>query len=462
MNDTRTEKDVMGTVEVPANALWGAQTQRSLNNFKIGEILMPKEIIYGLAVTKKAAAFANCDLNVLSPEKKELITCVCDEILDGKLDDSFPLIVWQTGSGTQTNMNINEVISNRAEQLRGGKLTDNPKFISPNDDVNKSQSTNDVFPTAMRIATYSLVVDKLIPALEALQNSFEQKAIEFHPVIKTGRTHLMDATPIRLGDEFHTFASQIGFGVAALKNSLFHLTQLPIGGTAVGTGLNTPPNYASTAVYYINRFTKQSFSAAENKFEAMASHDAFVETSNALKQLAVSITKIANDIRLLSSGPRSGLAEIHIPQNEPGSSIMPGKVNPTQCEAITMICAQLIGNDATIAFSAMQGHLQLNTFMPVIAYNIILSVKLLSEACDSFRQRCIDGIEANMENISKHLNNSLMLVTALNPYIGYYNAAKIAQHAHSNNITLKQAALELNLVSEQDFDAWVNPEQMTN
>jgi fumarate hydratase class II len=458
--NTRKEKDTMGNVDVPADACWGAQTQRSLNNFKIGDILIPKEIIYGLAITKKAAAFANCELKVLALEKKELIACVCDEILEGKLDDAFPLIVWQTGSGTQTNMNINEVISNRAEQIHGGQLTDNPKFISPNDDVNKSQSTNDVFPTAMRIATYLLVVDTLIPALAALQNSFEQKATAFHSVIKIGRTHLMDATPVRLGDEFLTFASQIGFGMMSLKNSLFHLAQLPIGGTAVGTGLNTPPNYAQTAVDYINQFTKHSFYAAKNKSEAMASHDAFVETSNALKQLAISITKIANDIRLLASGPRSGLAEINIPQKEPGSSIMPGKVNPTQCEAITMVCAQVIGNDTTIGFAAMQGHLQLNTFMPVIAYNIILSIKLLSDACNSFKEHCIDGITANTENITRHLNNSLMLVTALNPHIGYYNAAKIAQHAHTNNISLKQAAIELNLVSEKDFDTWVNPEQM--
>ena len=458
--NTRTENDTMGAVEVPAEAYWGAQTQRSLNNFKIGDMLIPKEIIHALALAKKAAAFANCELNVLQTEKKELIAQVCDEIISGKLDDAFPLIVWQTGSGTQTNMNINEVIANRAEVIRGGKLTDYPKFISPNDDVNKSQSTNDIFPTAMRIAAYLLIVNKLTPALEALQNSFEQKAQTFHHIIKIGRTHLMDATPMRLGDEFSTFASQIRFGVIALKNSLLHLAQLPIGGTAVGTGLNTPENYAQTAVNHINSFTKQTFFAAENKSEAMASHDAFVETSNALKQLAISITKIANDIRLLASGPRSGLAEINLPQNEPGSSIMPGKVNPTQCEAITMVAAQVVGNDTVISFSAMQGHLQLNAFMPVIAYNIILSIKLLADACSSFRTHCIDEITANQENINKHLNNSLMLVTALNPHIGYYNAAKIAQHAHTNNITLKEAAIELQLVSEQDFDHWVKPENM--
>ncbi|MDR1182075.1 MAG: class II fumarate hydratase [Bacteroidales bacterium] len=456
----RIEKDTMGDVEVPAHVYWGAQTQRSLNNFKIGELQIPKEIIHSLAIVKKAAAFANCELNVLASDKKELIAQVCDEIIEGKLDDSFPLIVWQTGSGTQTNMNVNEVISNRAELINGGKLTDDPKFISPNDDVNKSQSTNDVFPTAMRIAAYLLIVDKILPALEALQYSFEQKASAFHAIIKIGRTHLMDATPMRLGDEFLTFASQIKFGNSALKNSLFHLSQLPIGGTAVGTGLNTPPNYTKTVVHYINLFTQQTFYAAENKFEAMASHDAFVETSNALKQLAISITKIANDIRLSGSGPRSGLAEINIPQNEPGSSIMPGKVNPTQCEAMTMVCAQVIGNDATIGFAALQGHFQLNTFMPVIAYNIVMSIKLLTEACDSFRIHCIEGITPNEENIAKHLNNSLMLVTALNPHIGYYNAAKIAQHAYTRNITLKEAALELKLVSEKDFDTWVKPEEM--
>jgi len=458
--NTRKENDTMGTVEVPADAYWGAQTQRSLNNFKIGDIRIPKEIIQALAAAKKAAAFANCELNVLSAEKKELIAQVCDEIINGKLDDSFPLIVWQTGSGTQTNMNVNEVIANRAEVIRGGKLTNNPKFISPNDDVNKSQSTNDIFPTAMRIAAYLLIVNKLIPALEALNNSFEQKSKEFHPVIKIGRTHLMDATPIRLGDEFSTFASQICFGISALKNSLLHLSQLPIGGTAVGTGLNTPVNYAQTAVQYINTFTEQTFFAAKNKSEAMASHDAFVETSNALKQLAISITKIANDIRLLASGPRCGLAEINLPQNEPGSSIMPGKVNPTQCEAITMVCAQVVGNDTTISFSAMQGHLQLNTFMPVIGYNIILSINLLADACDSFRTHCVDGITANYEYINTHLHSSLMLVTALNPHIGYHNAAKIAQHAYANNITLKEAAAALQLVSEKDFEQWVKPENM--
>jgi fumarate hydratase class II len=458
--NTREEKDTMGIVQVPANAYWGAQTQRSLDNFKIGDIKIPIEIIYALAITKKAAAYTNCNLRVLSTEKKNIISQVCDEIITGKLDDSFPLIIWQTGSGTQTNMNINEVISNRAEILRGGNLESKQRFISANDDVNKSQSTNDIFPTAMRIAFHQVIVNKTIPSLVALKESFEAKSLLFKEIIKIGRTHLMDATPLRLGDEFSAFASQLDFGIKALANTLSHLSQLPIGGTAVGTGLNTPKSYDKLAVEYINTFTEETFYAAENKFEAMASHDAFVEASGALKQLAISLTKIANDIRILASGPRSGLGELNLPQNEPGSSIMPGKVNPTQCEALTMVCAQVVGNDTTISFSAMQGHLQLNVFMPVIAYNSILSAKLLAEACDSFRLNCVDGITANELEINKHLNNSLMLVTALNPHIGYYNAAKIAQHAFKNNLTLKQAALELDLVSAEDFDKWVNPKEM--
>ena len=456
----RQEKDTMGIVDVPSDVYWGAQTQRSLNNFKIGDIKMPVEIIHALALAKKAAAYANCDLGVLSSEKKDAISQVCDEIIAGKLDDSFPLIVWQTGSGTQTNMNINEVVANRAEVLRGGNLSSEQKIISPNDDVNKSQSTNDMFPTAMRIAVCQIINNKTIPSLLALKESLEAKAILFKEIIKIGRTHLMDATPLRLGDEFSVWAAQLDFGIKSLKNTLNHLSQLPIGGTAVGTGLNTPKGYDKRAVDYINTFTNETFHTAENKFEAMASHDAFVETSGAMKQLAVSLTKIANDIRLLASGSRCGLGELILPQNEPGSSIMPGKVNPTQCEAMTMVCAQIVGNDATISFSAMQGHLQLNAFMPVIAYNSILSAKLLTDACDSFRLNCVDGILANQEEINNHLHNSLMLVTALNPYIGYYNAAKIAQHAYKNNQTLKQAALELGLVSEEDFDTWVDPKEM--
>ena len=456
----RQEKDTMGIVEVPSDVYWGAQTQRSLNNFKIGNIKMPIEIIHALAIAKKAAANANCDLGVLSSEKKDAISQVCDEIMAGQLDDAFPLIVWQTGSGTQTNMNINEVVANRAEILRGGNLENEQKFISPNDDVNKSQSTNDMFPTAMRIAVYQILTKETILSLTALKESLEAKATLFKEIIKIGRTHLMDATPLRLGDEFSAFASQLNFGINSLKNTLNHLSQLPIGGTAVGTGLNTPKGYDKKAVDYINIYTKDTFIATENKFEAMSSHDAFVETSGALKQLAISLTKIANDIRLLASGSRCGLGELILPQNEPGSSIMPGKVNPTQCEALTMVCAQIVGNDTTISFAAMQGHLQLNVFMPVIAYNSILSAKLLAEACDSFRLNCVDGIVANQEEIDKHLQNSLMLVTALNPHIGYYNAAKIAQHAYKNNQTLKQAAIELGLVSEKDFDIWVNPKEM--
>ncbi|MCL2130941.1 MAG: class II fumarate hydratase [Lentimicrobiaceae bacterium] len=458
--NTRIEQDTMGKIAVPADAYWGAQTQRSKDNFKIGSILMPIEIVSSLALAKKAAAFANCRLGVLSEEKRDLIVQVCEEIMSGKLDGEFPLIVWQTGSGTQTNMNVNEVIANRAEVLRGGGLTAEKKFISPNDDVNKSQSTNDMFPTAMRIALYQKIVNQTIPALESLRDGLQKKAASFHNIIKIGRTHLMDATPLRLGDEFSAFAAQLQFGTAALKNALPHLAQLPIGGTAVGTGLNAPKGYDKLAVEYINEFTGQPFFAAENKFEAMASHDAFVEVSGAMKQIAVSLTKIANDIRLLASGQRCGLGEISLPQNEPGSSIMPGKVNPTQCEAVTMVCSQVLGNDAAISFAAMQGHLQLNVFMPVIAYNSLLSASLLADSCRSFLENCVQEITANEAVIAKHLENSLMLVTALNPHIGYYNAAKIAQYAHNQNYTLKQAALELNFVTEEDFDKWVKPEEM--
>ena len=457
---TRIEKDTMGTVNVPAEAYWGAQTQRSMDNFKIGTLPMPMEIIHSLALAKKAAAFANCHLHALSEEKRDLIARVCDEIMEGKLDKEFPLIVWQTGSGTQTNMNVNEVIANRAEVLSGGSLTAEKRFISPNDDVNKSQSTNDMFPTAMRIALYQTIENQTIPALKSLQNELQEKAALFQDIIKIGRTHLMDATPLRLGDEFSAFAAQLQFGLTALKNTLPHLAQLPTGGTAVGTGLNTPKGYDKLVVKYINEFAGQTFFAAENKFEAMASHDAFVETSGAMKQLAVSLTKIANDIRLLASGPRSGLGEISLPQNEPGSSIMPGKVNPTQCEALTMVCSQVVGNDTAICFAAMQGHLQLNVFMPVIAYNSLLSASLLADACLSFCKNCVQGIAANEAVIAKHLENSLMLVTALNPHIGYYNAAKIAQYAHHQNCTLKQAAIALYLVSEADFDKWVNSKEM--
>lgn len=456
----RIEKDTMGNVEVDDNVFWGAQTQRSLNNFRIGNIRMPQQMIMALAVVKKSAAYANAQLGVLPDGKKELIARVCDEIIQGKCFDDFPLLVWQTGSGTQTNMNVNEVIANHAEILNGGNLNNTIKYISANDDVNKSQSTNDVFPTAMRIAFYKMIVEQTIPALEQLKTTFAQKKQAFANIIKIGRTHLMDATPLRLGDEFSAYESQLDFGIKALKNSLVHLQQLPIGGTAVGTGLNTPKGYDKLVVDYINQFTGHQFYAASNKYEGMATHDAFVETSSALKQIAISLTKIANDIRLLSSGPRCGLGELNIPQNEPGSSIMPGKVNPTQCEAMTMVSAQIVGNDTTIAFAAMQGHLQLNVFMPVIAYNALQSAELLAECCLSFNKNCIEGIEANTENIEKHLQESLMLVTALNPHIGYYNAAKIAQYAFANKLTLKEAALKLNLLTAEEFDEWVQPEKM--
>lgn len=456
----RIEKDTMGEVAVADNVYWGAQTQRSINNFQIGNITMPQPIIQALAIIKKAAATANAELGVLPTEKQQLIAQVCNEILAGQLSDSFPLLVWQTGSGTQTNMNINEVIANRAEVLRGGKLSCEKKFISANDDVNKSQSTNDVFPTAMRIALYKELIENTLPNLKSLSLAFSKKKQEFADIIKIGRTHLMDATPLRLGDEFETFECQINFGIKALENSLEHLKILPIGGTAVGTGLNTPQGYDKLTTSHINTITGYDFVAANNKFEAMASHDAFVECSSAMKQIAISLTKIANDIRLLASGPRCGFGEINLPQNEPGSSIMPGKVNPTQCEAATMVCAQIIGNDTTIGIAGMQGHLQLNVFMPVIAYNSLQSAELLAEICKNFTTKCINGITANTSNINQHLNNSLMLVTALNPHIGYYNAAKIAQHAFNNNLSLKQAAIELQLLTEEDFDNWVRPEKM--
>ena len=450
----------MGIVEVPQDKYWGAQTQRSFMNFKIGNILIPKEIIHMLAMVKKAAAHANCELNVLSEEKRTLIAQVCDEIIKGELEEHFPLVVWQTGSGTQTNMNVNEVIANRAEVIRGGSLDTPSRFISPNDDVNKSQSTNDVFPTAMRMATYILLIEETLPALEALEAAFTSKAVDFKNIVKIGRTHLMDATPLSPGSEFSAFAVQLHFGIQALQNTFFHLTQLPVGGTAVGTGLNTPKGYDSLCVDYINRFSGKTFMPAENKYEAMASHDAFVETSGALKQIVVSLTKIANDIRLLASGPRSGIGEINLPQNEPGSSIMPGKVNSTQCEAVTMVSAQIIGNDAAITVAGMQGHLQLNVFMPMIAYNIVTSARLLADVCQSFRKNCVEGITPNLTNIEKNLHNSLMLVTALNTHIGYYNAAKIAQHAYAQNITLEEAAVELNLLTKEQFQEWVKPEEM--
>lgn len=456
---TRIEKDTMGEVAVPDDKYWGAQTQRSYQNFKIGDIRMPMEVIRNLAVIKKAAAYANARLGVLPEEKRDAIAQVCDEITAGRLDEQFPLVVWQTGSGTQTNMNVNEVIANRAEVLRGRTLGEGT-FLSPNDDVNKSQSTNDVFPSAMRMAVAIHLSDQTIPALRSLQHSLEAKAESFRSIIKIGRTHMQDATPLRLGSEFSAYAAQVAYGTDALERSLPHLMELPIGGTAVGTGLNTPDAYDVCCVDYIRQFTGKDFRPAANKYEAMSSHDALVETSAAMKQLAVSLTKIANDIRLSASGPRCGIGEIVLPQNEPGSSIMPGKVNPTQCEALCMVCAQLMGCDATVSVSGMQGHWQLNVFMPVIAYNVLLEAQLLADACRSFEIHCVSGITANEQRIRENLDHSLMLVTALNPHIGYHHAAEIARYAYSHDLSLEDAALELGLVSKEDFEAWVKPENM--
>ena len=456
----RTEHDSMGNVNVSEEFYWGAQTQRSLENFKIGRELMPQNLIKALALVKKAAAKANFECGVLSAEKQNLILEVCDEILENKLNLHFPLVVWQTGSGTQTNMNLNEVIANRAEEILTGKTDSDKRFMTPNDDVNKSQSTNDVFPTAMRIAAVSYVMAHTLPALETLQKELALKSQEFHAIIKVGRTHLMDATPLRLGQEFSAFEAQLGYGIQALKRALVHLKELPLGGTAVGTGLNAPKDYAEKAVRHICAWTGIDFKICPNRFEAMASHDAFVELSGALKQIAVSLMKTANDIRLLGSGPRAGFNELILPSNEPGSSIMPGKVNPTQCEALTMVCCQIIGNDTAITLGGMQGHLQLNAFMPLIARNILHSVEILADAAKSFNENCLRELQANTSQIEYYLEHSLMSVTALNPHIGYHQAAQIAQHAHRNNITLKQAALELNLVCEEDFDRWVNPALM--
>lgn len=455
----RIEKDSMGEIAVPHDKYWGAQTQRSFQNFEIGDIRMPLELIRTLALVKKAAAYANAELGVLPDEKKQLIAQVCDEIIDGKLDDQFPLVVWQTGSGTQTNMNLNEVIAHRAEEIKSGSLRADT-FISPNDDVNKSQSTNDVFPTAMRMAVAIHLLDKTIPALSFLQQELEKKAAEFQDIIIIGRTHMQDATPLRLGSEFSAYSSQLAYGIRALKETLPHLMELPIGGTAVGSGLNTPSGYDKVCLGYIRQFTQKSFECAANKYEAMSSHDALVGTSGALKQLAVSLMKIANDIRLSASGPRSGIGEICLPQNEPGSSIMPGKVNPTQCEALCMVCAQLIGYDAAVSVAGMQGHWQLNVFMPVIAYDMLNAVRLLADASLSFARNCVSGITANKAKIETNLRQSLMLVTALNTHIGYHNAAKISQYAYQHDLSLKEAALALNLVSETDFDKWVDPEKM--
>ncbi|HLV15485.1 MAG TPA: class II fumarate hydratase [Xanthomarina sp.] len=457
----RIEKDTMGEVKVPADKLWGAQTERSRNNFKIGaSASMPLEIIYGFAYLKKAAAYTNCELGVLSEEKRDLIAKVCDEILEGKHDDQFPLVIWQTGSGTQSNMNVNEVIANRAHQLAGNVIGEGEKTIQPNDDVNKSQSSNDTFPTGMHIAAYKKIIETTIPGIIQLRNTLHNKSIEFKNVVKIGRTHLMDATPLTLGQEFSGYVSQLDHGLKALQNTLPHLAELALGGTAVGTGLNTPDGYAELVAEYIAKFTNLPFVTAENKFEALAAHDAFVGTHGALKQLAVSLNKIANDIRMMASGPRSGIGEIIIPANEPGSSIMPGKVNPTQCEALTMVCAQVMGNDVAITVGGTQGHYELNVFKPMMAANLLQSAQLLGDACTSFNEHCAAGIEPNHEVIKQLLNNSLMLVTALNTKIGYYKAAEIANTAHKNGTTLKEEAINLGYVSAEDYDAWVRPEDM--
>lgn len=460
MMEFRIEKDTMGEVKVPANRYWGAQTERSRNNFKIGPAAsMPHEIIEAFAYLKKAAAFANADLGVLPAEKRDLIAVACDEILAHKLDEEFPLVIWQTGSGTQSNMNLNEVISNRAHVLNGGKLGEK-SVIHPNDDVNKSQSSNDTYPTAMHIAAYQKVVQHTLPAVKRLQKTLAAKAEAFADVVKIGRTHLMDATPLTLGQEFSAYAAQLDYGIRALENTLPHLAGLALGGTAVGTGLNTPKGYDVKVAEYIAKFTGLPFVTAPNKFEALATHDAIVETHGALKQLAVSLYKIANDIRLLASGPRSGIGEILIPENEPGSSIMPGKVNPTQCEALTMVCAQVLGNDVAISFSGTQGHFQLNVFKPVMAANFLQSAQLLADACISFDEHCAAGIEPNLPRIKQQLDNSLMLVTALNTKIGYENAAKIAKAAHKNGTTLREEAVKSGLLSAEQFDEWVRPADM--
>lgn len=457
----RIEKDTIGEVKVPADKYWGPQTERSRNNFKIGPAAsMPIEIVHAFAYLKKAAAYANCELGVLDESKRDKIAQVADEIIAGKLDDQFPLVIWQTGSGTQSNMNVNEVIANRAHVLAGNKLGDGGKTLMPNDDVNKSQSSNDTFPTGMHIACYKMVVERTIPGVEQLRNTLDAKAKEFMDVVKIGRTHLMDATPLTLGQEFSGYVSQLDHGLKALKNTLDHLSELALGGTAVGTGLNTPKGYDVLVAKKIAEFTGLPFVTAKNKFEALAAHDAIVETHGALKQLAVSLNKIANDIRLMASGPRSGIGEIIIPANEPGSSIMPGKVNPTQAEAMTMVCAQVMGNDVAVTVGGTQGHYELNVFKPMMAYNLLQSAELLGDACVSFDINCAQGIEPNNKRIQELLNNSLMLVTALNTKIGYYKAAEIANTAHENGTTLREEAIRLGYVKEEDYDEWVDPKKM--
>ncbi len=458
----RKEKDTMGVVEVPSNVYWGAQTQRSIENFKIAQDInkMPKEIIRAFAYLKKGAALTNLAAGVLPQEKCDLIGRVCDEILEGKLDDQFPLVVWQTGSGTQSNMNVNEVVAYRAHVLQGGSLLDEKKAVHPNDDVNKSQSSNDTFPTAMHIAAYKILVEATIPGIKKLRDTLTAKSKAYMHIVKIGRTHLMDATPLTLGQELSGYASQLTHGIRAIENTLPHLSELALGGTAVGTGINTPPGYAENVAKQIAELTGLPFITAENKFEALAAHDAIVEAHGALKTVACSMMKIANDIRLLASGPRCGIGEIHIPDNEPGSSIMPGKVNPTQCEAMTMVAAQVLGNDVAINVGGATGHFELNVFKPVMIYNFLHSARLIADVCVSFNDKCATGIEPLESNIKENLYNSLMLVTALNPKIGYYKAAEIAQTAHKNGKTLKETAIELGYLTAEQFDEWVDPKTM--
>ncbi len=457
----RIEKDTMGEVKVPSDKLWGAQTERSRNNFKIGTpASMPIEIVHAFAYLKKAAAYTNCELGVLPIEKRDYISQVCDEIIDGQHDNQFPLVIWQTGSGTQSNMNVNEVVANRAHQIAGKIIGEGDKTIQPNDDVNKSQSSNDTFPTAMHIAAYKKIVNTTIPGIKQLRDTLKKKSEEFKDCVKIGRTHLMDATPLTLGQEFSGYVSQLDHGLKALENTLEHLSEMALGGTAVGTGLNTPKGYSKRVAEYIAEFTKLPFITADNKFEALAAHDAIVESHGALKQIAVSLNKIANDIRMMASGPRSGIGEIIIPANEPGSSIMPGKVNPTQSEALTMVCAQIMGNDVAVTVGGTQGHYELNVFKPMMAANILQSAQLLGDACVSFDINCAIGIEPNHSVIKELLNNSLMLVTALNTKIGYYKAAEIANTAHKNGTTLKEEAINLGYVTSKEYDQWVKPENM--
>lgn len=460
--DHRIEKDTMGEVKVPSHVYWGAQTQRSIENFKIAQDInkMPKEIIKAFAYLKKAAAMANNELGVLPDDKKELIAQVCDEILDGKLDAEFPLVVWQTGSGTQSNMNVNEVVAYRAHVIKGGSLNDKEKVLHPNDDVNKSQSSNDTFPTAMHIAAYKMLLDTTIPGVKKLRDTLAAKSKKFMNVVKIGRTHFMDATPLTLGQEFSGYVSQLDHGLKAMNNTLAHLSELALGGTAVGTGINTPKGYSELVAKKIAELTNLPFITAENKFEALAAHDAIVEAHGALKTVAVSLMKIANDIRMLSSGPRSGIGEIFIPDNEPGSSIMPGKVNPTQCEALTMIAAQVLGNDVAINIGGATGHFELNVFKPMMIYNFLHSARLIGDGCVSFNDKCAEGIEPIEANIKKHVDNSLMLVTALNTKIGYYKAAEIAQTAHKEGTTLKEMAVKLGYLTAEEFDEWVIPSKM--